>query len=357
MRWVDQDAHATSQRLQGYLAQLARRLPDIWSQADEFRSRRGKDLPGWPGWCFLPFDLSLLLASRGGNVKDSEKPLWGDVVTVAALTSWRPTQGIYKFHPEVFSALWDTPLDGDIPVDLLYRLPEWCCYIDCYMKPHRDYTLAGFFVFLSFVGDGRCELCIVLNDTHNKMNQLRPYVLAVPGHATIAEMYQGFVDGLRATYRQEGIELPGNLARDQSLIAEECAKTLKPLMSLILYLCSTSREFRDLRGTDKLPARARPTKTKRGERIFAPDRPTIWETGYRIGRLIEQAKADRIYGKGTGEGAHASPEPHIRKQHWHHFWKGAKKDPRKRELIVHWLPPIPVGYKGEEIVPTIHPVK
>jgi hypothetical protein len=179
-------------------------------------------------------------------------------------------------------------------------------------------------------------------------NEFGSYGLSISGPQTIAEMYEGFIDHL---YHQTGKKLPG--IQEKSLVAEECAKTVKPLLSLILYLCSTSREFRDLHGTEKLPTRARPTKTKRGERIFAPDRPTIWETGYRIGKVIEEARRARY--EGTGEGTHSSPEPHIRKQHWHHFWKGPQDDPKKRELIAHWLPPIPVAYKGREIVPTIYP--
>jgi hypothetical protein len=133
-----------------------------------------------------------------------------------------------------------------------------------------------------------------------------------------------------------------------------------PMVSLVLYICSTTREFRDTRGSDRLPLRAKPVKTKRGERLFPSDRPTIWDTGYRIGRLIEKTKADHArWTREAGEsGTHASPEPHIRKPHWHSFWKGSKKDPENRELVTHWMPPIPVGYKaGEGILPTIYPVR
>ena len=108
-------------------------------------------------------------------------------------------------------------------------------------------------------------------------------------------------------------EMPERLCGpEKSLaVARTYSKIARPLMSLVLYLCSTTPEFRDAHGTDKLPARAKPTKTKRGERIFAPDRPTIWETGYHIGRLIGQARADRNYSRGRRRGNACFPlAPH-----------------------------------------------
>jgi hypothetical protein len=30
-----------------------------------------------------------------------------------------------QFDPDVFQAVWDTPLAGELPTALLYHLPEW----------------------------------------------------------------------------------------------------------------------------------------------------------------------------------------------------------------------------------------
>lgn len=49
---------------------------------------------------------------------------------LGALAAWRMTQGIYRFDTDIFSALWSTPIEGKIPVEILYRLPEWCVYIE-----------------------------------------------------------------------------------------------------------------------------------------------------------------------------------------------------------------------------------
>ena len=58
------------------------------------------------------------------------------------------------------------------------------------------------------------------------------------------------------------------------------------------------------------------------------------------------------------QGERRRPVPHIRRAHWHSFWKGPRKEEEKREIVFHWIPPLPVGYKvSEDIVPTIHPVR
>ena len=63
-----------------------------------------------------------------------------DGPVIAALASWRPTQGIYRFDADLLEAVWQTPLAspstssstsaGKLPTELLYHLPEWCPYIE-----------------------------------------------------------------------------------------------------------------------------------------------------------------------------------------------------------------------------------
>ena len=72
---------------------------------------------------------------------------------VGALAAWRATQGVYRFDPTIFDAVWDTPLTGELPTALLYRLPEWCCYVP--VEPARILVpglqaLQGFFVHLEW---------------------------------------------------------------------------------------------------------------------------------------------------------------------------------------------------------------
>ncbi|MGO8822093.1 MAG: hypothetical protein ACLQO6_12835 [Desulfomonilaceae bacterium] len=58
-----------------------------------------------------------------------------------------------------------------------------------------------------------------------------------------------------------------------------------------------------------------------------------WLQAWRGLRTAEE-KAERQSLSGT----HATPLPHIRRAHWHSFWKGPRTIPVKRYLVVHWFP-------------------
>ena len=80
---------------------------------------------------------------------------------IAALAGWRAAQGVYRFDPDLFDSVWDTPLDTRIPGEVLFRLPEWWVYI--YIMPpgcvFAERSLGGFLAYLDYdAGSGRTEL-------------------------------------------------------------------------------------------------------------------------------------------------------------------------------------------------------
>lgn len=50
--------------------------------------------------------------------------------SLALLAGWRHTKGIYRFDPDVYQELINTPLDRALPSERLLRLPEWCVAIE-----------------------------------------------------------------------------------------------------------------------------------------------------------------------------------------------------------------------------------
>lgn len=99
-----------------HLKAMAGRYPGAWKQYDSFRDQRAS-LGDWPAWCFAPVAAAYAIVSGGG---DNEVPLdrMLDVPTLAALSAWRPCQGIYAFHSALFAELWE-PVDRALPVDVL----------------------------------------------------------------------------------------------------------------------------------------------------------------------------------------------------------------------------------------------
>jgi hypothetical protein len=260
----------TTDRLKNYLAQIARKYPEIWKQVDDFHSERGKSLPDWPEWCFFPLAGAVAITSRGAHPIEAMKAdpdFSKDIAIVGALAAWRVTQGIYRFHPELFKAVWETPLEGELPLDLLFRLPEWGVYVEtpgqkCYGDPPP-----GFFAHLEHdVNDGRRELRLLL-DTGIAL-------LGIPLHLSgktiqgAIERAQQEVDAVASRHHQRRASLD---LENQKLLGE----SIKPLVSLVLYLCSVGSDLMDHGGNAVTPVKPRPVKTKKGVRFFAAERQRI----------------------------------------------------------------------------------
>jgi hypothetical protein len=112
---------------------------------DEFRAGR-KELRDWPNWCFLPLAGTYAIVSKGKTVQSPNQA--HHIGILGALATWRVTQGIYRFDPTTFDALWNTPVSGDIPTEVLFHLPEWCVYIPTPDQTWQGATLNGFFAHL-----------------------------------------------------------------------------------------------------------------------------------------------------------------------------------------------------------------
>jgi len=335
------------------LEEFGRRYPGAWKMIDVCREFRGQ-LSNWPQWCFCPVAgaYSIVSAEIGQHRLETENTR--DVGVLAALAAWRVTQGIYRFDPDVLEAVWNTPVDR-LPTDVLYHLPEWCCYVE---TPGRDFgtmPVDGFFVHLEHdANDGHHELRIlldtpafaepVLTPIHLDQPTLRDGLLKAFGW-TEAVIERGIPDQLR----QKIGEIPPAIGGSDILLA--------PFVSVVLYLCSVGSEIRAADGSSRLPSNPAPKKVKKGVRLFPPPRPAQWDVAFRLGAALRAARLE--VGDGSpreGTGSHASPRAHIRKAHWHTFLAGPRSSERVRR--VKWLPPIPVNVEDSaQLIPTIHPVQ
>jgi hypothetical protein len=132
-------------------------------------------------------------------------------------------------------------------------------------------------------------------------------------------------------------------------------KDVPSLVSLVLYLCSENAEIRESGGGHRRPAHPEPKKTKKGLRLFAPDRPTHWEVGYRLGAALRRESTARSADDATG--THARPRPHIRRAHWHSYWLGKSNEPDARRVVLKWLPPIAVNvHDPDDLTTTVRDV-
>lgn len=102
---------------------------------DGFRADRGKGLPEWPPWCFMPMAgwYAVVCQDNFEQLLPGQRlplHLIADVARLAAIGTWRYSQGVYRFDANLLTAITATVLKGDVPSTVLYRLPEWSLYIE-----------------------------------------------------------------------------------------------------------------------------------------------------------------------------------------------------------------------------------
>lgn len=314
-----------------HLIVASKRYPELNKWVNMFRADMGKDLPSWPQWCFLPMAAWYSMVSANYGVNKLSIDQAGDVAKIAAVGTWKYSQGIYRIDPLLLQALIDSPVSGELPSDLFYRLPEWCIYID--LSHMSDLSLPwakagevrGFWVHLEYdVNDGRTELRFLFD--------CKSDLISIPLHI-------GDWSVLEAAERATAeINKHSTIMKLTSHDAEDVAKTIGPMLSIVLYLCSEEPEI----DSDRVPVsgqyHARPKKTKKGMVFFPPDKPTFFDVGREIGEKLRQAS----YGS---EPTGRTVRPHLRRAHWHGFWKGPRDGERK--YVCRWLPPIMVNVDDE----------
>jgi len=320
-----------------YLVEYRDKYPDCWKHFDQFRNDRGiSDWPDWPNWCFCPLAGAYAIISKGSMAQELHFAL--DVGKLGALAAWRVSQGIYRFDKDVFSSLINTEINK-LSLEVFYRLPEWCVYIEAplFIK-FLGCQIFGFFFHLEYdVNKNTTELRFVLDSVNG--------LSAVPLH-----FKESLVEAIHDTYETSKsnntvffpeISLP-------DIVADEQARDLMPLLSLVLYLCSENQDTlsnnKQIQPGNRFPA---PKKTKQGCRYFPPKKPLFYEVGFNIGKSLRNQFSDSF-----NSYSHSGPRPHIRRAHWHTFLAGPRNSVRERRIK--WLPPISVAVNGtDEIIPKI----
>ncbi|MFT3700186.1 MAG: hypothetical protein QM831_43975 [Kofleriaceae bacterium] len=259
------------------------------------------------------------------------------------MAAWRVTQGIYRFAPNLLDELTATSVSGELPSDLLRRLPEWCVYVELGYSTSIG-VIHGVWARIGYDAETHEEELDLLLD----VNASTLHVMRLPLVGTLEE-------SLEVTRRDTRALARGNAKR--LLIAEmqhtETRKIAEPVMSVILYLCSANSE---IASSDRSHPRTRPhSKVLANGDISCPpaNEPTIWATGTRLGSALRRAR-ERT--GSTPLAQESSVAPHIRRAHWHAYWLGAAETPeRRREL--RWLPPIPVNLDDDApLLATLRPV-
>lgn len=317
---------------QALLAHTGKTFPELWREVDAARARKGDDLPDWADHVFLPLAAWYAITC---NLFDVEV-LSDDMVTtmgiLACIGAWRPTQDIVRFDPDVYVSLSKTGIDGNLPVDVLKRLPAWCLYIETPGLIYDERVWEGFFVFLeSDANTGHDELRIIFS---SQECAYYPCILHI-GPWTLQHACKLSNDFSTTLLYERGKKIDGKHPICVDL-------GLQTALNCILYVCSYGLNDQEGWGSSGSIAYPRPRRVKSGWRLFPPDQPQLRILGQIYGEQIRQSIKDSE----GGARPHASPRPHVRRAHWHGYWTGPHAATRKFDL--RWLPPIPVAMRDEK---------
>lgn len=305
-----------------FLNALSREFPRVWKQVEKVVLHRPKNDQRWPDWCFIPFSRWCEIAHS--IFPDSASPRAALLLGyLAPVGTWRYSQGIYRFDPDVYEAIIQTGMEREMPSDVFLRLPEWCVYIESPGLKVANSSAIGFWARLEAdTYHGYPELWLLF-DT---VGGLVPFILQL-GPWTIAEAIQRDLDDAMALKANEGLDWPDEVNMEESDPAQ-----FQPFLSLLLYLCSEQPEIGE--PAEPMPSRPQLKRVKGGQwKLFPPSRPKIWPVGNRTGELIRQAKT-----RGNGEASGKTVRPHIRRAHWHGYWIGPRNGEQKFKFK--WLAPI-----------------
>lgn len=291
----------------------------------------------------------------GGDFDPKRKPhivedITEDAYRLMFLGTWRYGKGVYRFNRFIYKALTkDTQVNGIIPSSVLFNLPEYCLYIETKNLEYFGDQILGFWVMLNWrgskeeliqaEGEERCELMIMLNNKDNPWATPQDYMPIIIKDDTLENCIKESISYAKRMHEEIDEDSYHERIYDEVRISNDL-ELFKHIMPLILYLCSEEPEIDLDRKPGIQPMKPPVTKTnKHGDLIFPVEKPKIWEVGEKLGDKIRDG-IERKEG-GLRDGV----VPHIRRAHWHGYWRGPRKG--EREFIYKWLAPIFVG-EGEE---------
>lgn len=297
----------------------------------------------WPGHCWLPATLVTpgLVADLSLEVRDMAADLCLPPVSqLVGLAAWRNAPLVVRFDDDIAGALIDTPLQGEIPVDLLRRLPAPSLFLD-----------------MPWLGEG-CGTWVSMDSSHHNggvgvedQDELILTTIDATGMAMVdyLRLDQTSVEASLAASRRDINATLVSLA-DQDKADAGCrerygrslAQLLAEVASLLLYLCSDEPDTARL-ALDR-------TITPRSTVAASAVAMTVLDVGVRLGAvlragndtLVHPTTADDVEADGTGR-AVRRPVAHMRRAHWHTYWTGPRSDPALRVAKLRWVHMIQVG--------------
>lgn len=326
------------------IIKIMNRVPKkIWSSLENaVLTNINSNYSLWPSFIFAPsFVWFNILYDADYFLNDSESEIGIKTENMQALGGFRYTKDIYLFDEDLVNNLIKTSLK-DINAQALLRLPEQHLFIDLNGKVEvYDKKIIGFYAYYNDdVCSERLSNFATVDKEFSSHFKDYPYKLCIRvlwkddegdniWSGSIPLKDGDLTDSLEYMHNiRKMIENKYRITETNKMPPCEVVPILEKIIPFILYLCSDEPEIKDKK-CSKLKHIPYSDKDK-PKRIFSPSIVRRWEVGKEIGKKLRQQREH------TGR---SSITPHLRRAHWHGFYKG-KRDNEERELIYKWIPPI-----------------
>ena len=275
--------------------------------------------------CYIPISATLEITRR--NLIDA--------AIIAAFTPWKRHKEIYHFHTELGNLLIAQDDDMKLPIDIFYKLPYHCIYIDL---SNLQMDFDGVWVHLE-------------EDYHTKRIELRflyacgtESVLPFSLHLTDIDpntgeiinaksVYDAWNKSMEETSKYDTINIIDKTINKQDVYNKLFCQTIQ----LLLYILAENADIKQnpiQRKKYKKPGRKNDLSEVRqwdlGDKIFYRKNP--------VKHNMKQHD-DQAQNISHNVSSRSAKRPHSRRAHWHHFWVGGKNSP-DRHLVLKWINPM-----------------
>lgn len=321
----------------------AKNAKGSYEQLDNCRAAKDEGEMEWPDYCPLPINAAYTYLICAHGLSDDQAAECCAELTACWI--WRQNKIIYHFDRDMARTLAEQAEDfrdtDVLPGDLLMHLPYPCIYIKA---PNLLEHMDGFWAWIDY-DTNRLEPALRIQWVFDTMNATIPQVLHIIPGATLREC---FLDTLQTTMEHTKEDV------DISRPADSCRTILKAIQ-LLLYLLANNADVEDALPQNQVDNRSKPAINRSGKQKIQDKagEVTVKDVGIRIGAAFRHAQGSKSSRIITGSGS--AKRPHMRRGHWHHYWRGGKD---QRELILKWTAPTTIHPElGQDDEVIVYPVK
>lgn len=215
------------------VCRLLKDHPELPQFVNEIYEAKSAGRISWPSWCFIPVGIWSQLAELEYEL--------GNPVDLS----------------DLLAALKETPVTGDLPSQVLLRLPEWAVYVETPGFAFYGHPVEGFYGSLDYnLQHDVPELRLMFAVPPASFQTLSIVLDDSPLEETLANLVK-YVD------LDKDIEnvLPGLSPTEKTAaISKRFVAELSPFLSLLLFVCSEEPEIDDLLVPGTSPKYAAPAR-------------------------------------------------------------------------------------------------